>query len=92
MPSKKVTPRACFLDGELLESWPCDYNPATKETESNGGVEALIFYKAHYYTVILHDGQAYELNKVDLDATEDVPEFIQKAVTQHLKTQGAVEI
>ena len=53
-----------FEDGELLEKYPCDYNPLTEEMESNGGQEFVVAYQEQvYYFICDWDDNPHELSR-----------------------------
>lgn len=47
-----VTNQFVYDNGEVVDSYPCDIDPVTGETESNGGVEHIVQYKDKFYAVI----------------------------------------
>lgn len=72
-----------WFEGDEIASWPCDFNPKTLETESNGGVEHLIHYKGKYYIVlttwddeIIHDEDITEVKPRTLEEDDYIKKLI----------------
>jgi len=48
----QVSGELLLIEGNELENYPIDYNPVTKEQESNGGIEHVIEYGGEKYLVV----------------------------------------
>lgn len=78
-------------EGEELENWACDCGADGYTTQSNGGVERLIYYKNCYFTMVtdwertkIYPDTLSELIVEELD--EDF--FIKKLVDTHKAKRG----
>jgi hypothetical protein len=54
MPFSGPTNREIFATGQLIDHFPCDWNPVDNVIQSNGCVEAIYQYGSDFYWLYLN--------------------------------------
>lgn len=63
--------------GTVIGMWPCDWNPATEQVESNASDEYLILYNDKYYSVSESKTNVFTATE-EVDADGFIAEWIHK--------------